>query len=47
MKLSFQKSKNMLNSTNGERVLNSPLPDQNFGEKVCEVVEKKFFFPKP
>jgi len=40
MKFSFQKL------INGYRVLNSPSPGQNFRKKLCEVVEKKFLFPK-
>jgi len=37
----------MLNSTNHLRVVNNPSPDQNFGKKMCEAVEKKFLFQKP
>jgi len=33
----FPKSKNMLNNTYGLRVLNSPSPDQNFGEKYVKL----------
>jgi len=36
----------MLKSTYGLRVFVSASPGQNFWEKICKVVEKKFFSPK-
>jgi len=37
MKFSFQKSKIMLNSTNGQRVVNSPSLGKYFGKKYVKL----------